>query len=195
MFYDTFVELCKNKGLSPGGAAGQIGFNRSSINVWRSTGKPPKQELLVRIATFFGVSTDYLLGREEARRMIPVLGRVQAGLPVTAFEDIIGYEEPGPSDSDGELFALRIRGASMEPRFREGDTVIVRKQSSADTGDIVVALIGDGEATIKRLGRTADGIMLQPLNPDFDTMFFSNEDIAALPVQLLGKVIELRARF
>ncbi len=200
MFYDRFMELCAGKGITPGRAASQIGFNRASVNVWKKSGKPPKQELLVKIASFFDVSTDYLLGLEEAdpraAEAIPVLGRVQAGVPVSAVEDVIGYEELGPSMADrGELFALRIKGSSMEPRFREGDTVIIRKQSTADTGDIVVALVGRSDATIKKLRRMNDGIMLQPLNPDFEPMFFSNEDIDALPVQILGRVIELRARF
>lgn len=197
MFYTRFIELCQRRGLTPGGAAARIGFNRASVNVWRKSGNPPKKELLVKIAEFFGVTTDYLLGLEDegGRGGIPILGRVQAGLPVSAIEDVIGYVEPGPSEGRGELFALAVRGKSMEPRFREGDTVIVRKQSTAETGDIVVALIGDSDATIKKFRRTGDGIILQPLNPDFEPLIYSAEEIESLPVVILGRVIELRATF
>lgn len=72
MFYEIYCELCQKHGLSPSGAASKIGFNRASVTMWKNTGKAPKQELLVRIADFFGVSTDYLLGKEEQKEL-PVL--------------------------------------------------------------------------------------------------------------------------
>lgn len=65
MFYETYCELCQKRGLTPSGAAAKIGFNRASVTMWKNTGKAPKQELLVRIAEFFHVSTDYLLGKEQ----------------------------------------------------------------------------------------------------------------------------------
>lgn len=66
MFYDVFCALCAQNNLTPGGAAGKIGFNRASVTVWKNNGTAPKQELLVKIADFFQVSTDYLLGLEKA---------------------------------------------------------------------------------------------------------------------------------
>lgn len=65
MFYDIYCELCRKNGLTPSGAAGKIGFNRASVTVWKNTGRAPKQEILVKIADFFDVSTDYLLGAEQ----------------------------------------------------------------------------------------------------------------------------------
>ncbi len=62
MFYETFCRLCLIHGLTPSGAATKIGFNRASVTMWKNTGKAPKQELLLKIADFFGVTTDYLLG-------------------------------------------------------------------------------------------------------------------------------------
>jgi transcriptional regulator with XRE-family HTH domain len=62
MFYETFCRLCQIHSLTPSGAAAEIGFNRASVTMWKSTGKAPKQELLLKIADFFGVTTDYLLG-------------------------------------------------------------------------------------------------------------------------------------
>lgn len=64
MFYETFCRLCQIHSLTPSGAATKIGFNRASVTMWKNTGKAPKQELLIKIAEFFGVTTDYLLGHD-----------------------------------------------------------------------------------------------------------------------------------
>lgn len=68
MFYDVYCELCKKNGLTPSGAATKIGFNRASVTVWKTTGKAPKQDLLLKIADYFGVTTDYLLTGEETKK-------------------------------------------------------------------------------------------------------------------------------
>lgn len=66
MFYDIYCELCQKSGLTPSGAAAKIGFNRASVTMWKNSGNAPKQDLLIRIANFFDVSVDYLLGKENA---------------------------------------------------------------------------------------------------------------------------------
>lgn len=68
MFYDVYCELCQKNGLTPSGAAAKIGFNRASVTVWKNSGNPPKTELLNKIAAYFGVSTDYLLGKEPKEK-------------------------------------------------------------------------------------------------------------------------------
>ena len=68
MFYDVYCALCEKNGLTPSGAASKIGFNRASVTVWKNTGKAPKQELLLKIADFFGVTTDYLLTGDENKK-------------------------------------------------------------------------------------------------------------------------------
>lgn len=65
MFYDVYCALCAQKNLTPSGAAAKIGFNRASVTVWKTKGSAPRQELLVKIADYFEVSTDYLLGKEK----------------------------------------------------------------------------------------------------------------------------------
>lgn len=95
---------------------------------------------------------------------IPVLGVVTAGLPILAAEHIEGYI---PWDGEDGCFALRVRGESMiGAGILDGDKVVVRPQSTAVNGDIVVALLED-EATVKRFRRTADGVWLLPENPAF----------------------------
>lgn len=127
---------------------------------------------------------------------INVLGRVAAGIPIEAVEDIIDTEEITEElASTGVFFGLQIHGDSMEPRMCEGDVVIVRQQDDAENGDIVIAMINGNDATCKRLRKYRDGIELVSNNPSYDPMFFSNDDIINKPVSIIGKVVELRGKF
>lgn len=127
---------------------------------------------------------------------IDVLGRVAAGIPIDAIEEIIDTEEISKEmAATGEFFGLQIKGNSMEPKFSNGDVVIVRKQSDADDGDIVIALVNGDDAVCKRLKKYKDGIALISTNPSYEPMYFTKEDIEKRPVSILGKVKELRAKF
>lgn len=127
---------------------------------------------------------------------IKVLGRVAAGIPIDAIEDIIDTEEITEELArTGEFFGLQIHGDSMEPRMCEGDIVIVRKQDDAESGDIVIAMVNGDDATCKRLRKYRDGIELISNNPSYDPMFFNNEEIEKKPVKIIGKVVELRGKF
>ena len=108
---------------------------------------------------------------------IPVLGRVQAGIPIDANEDVEGYEEITPEMADsGPHFALVVRGNSMEPRMRAGDIVIVRQQADVSNGDIAVVAVNGEDATVKRVIKKETGIVLQAINPSYEPQFFTNED-------------------
>lgn len=127
---------------------------------------------------------------------IPVLGRVPAGVPIEAVEDIIDYEEiPEELSKEGEFFGLQIKGDSMEPRICAGDVVIVRKQDDAETGDLVIAMINGNEATCKRLMKYENGIRLMPNNPAYEPLYFSNQEIEEKPVKIIGKVVENRQKY
>ncbi len=127
---------------------------------------------------------------------IPVLGDVAAGIPIEAITDVVDYEEiDGALAATGEFFGLRIKGDSMEPRMRDGDVVIVRKQDSAETGDTVVVLVNGDSATVKKIKYGPDGISLIPTNPVHDVQFYSCADVERLPVRVIGKVVELRAKY
>lgn len=125
---------------------------------------------------------------------IPILGRVVAGIPLEAIEDIEGWEEITPRmASGGEFFALRIRGASMEPKLVDGDIVIVRKQSTVDNGDVAIVLVNGNEATCKQVNRTPAGITLIGFNiAVYAPHFYTNDQIESLPVTIVGKVVESR---
>ncbi len=205
MFYDTFKELCKNRKVSPSRACIEMNLSRSLAAKWKNTKATPSAEVLSKIAEYFGVTVDCLIGRNgldpnnppastrPGSRWVPVLGQVAAGVPVEAVEEILDWEEIDAKTAvQGEHFALKIKGDSMEPALMAGDVVIVRKQPTADNGDIVVALVNGDEATVKRIKIRAEGLMLIPNNPAYEPMFYTNDEVESLPVQILGVAIEVR---
>lgn len=195
-------ELRLSKAIKQVDFAKMLGVSQATVSGWESEKYQPDRDALIKMASYFDVSVDYLIGNSPVKKekkkgvQIPVLGEVRAGYPMETVENIIDYEEIDEEMARrGEFFALRIKGDSMEPRFVEGDVVIVRKQETADSGDIVVALVNGDSATIKKLKRHQNGITLMPTNPTYEPMYYSNEEIMELPVTILGKVVELRAKF
>lgn len=128
--------------------------------------------------------------------LIPVLGTVVAGIPLEAVEEILDWEEISVKLArTGEFFGLQIKGDSMSARMIEGDVVIVRQQSDADTGDIVIAKVNGDDACCKKLIKNKDGITLQSLNPNYAAMYYNFNEMGQIPVTIIGKVVELRGKF
>ena len=182
--------------------AKRIGVHESSINKYEKGLVDIPLSKISELARVLKVTEAYLMGWEEKLEQppqglqIPVLGTVAAGIPISAVEDILDYEEIDSSfQSQGEFFALRIKGDSMQPKMDDGDVVIVKQQSDANSGDTVIALVNGDEATCKKLQKTENGIMLVSTNPNYLPMFFTNEEIQTKPVVILGKVVELRSKF
>lgn len=197
-------ELRLQKGLRQIDFAKEMGILQSTLSSWETGRYEPDSEMLVKIANYFGVTVDYLLGGKKVSnsiktkgKWIPVLGDVAAGIPIEAVEDIVDYEEIDAAlAATGDFFGLRIKGSSMEPRIREGDVVIVRKQDDADTGDTAVVMVNGDSATVKRIKKEPDGsLVLIPNNPAYDAQHFSPAEIEDKPVHIIGKVIELRGKF
>lgn len=160
--------------------------------------------MLIKIASFYSVSVDYLIGRDnndntisnKQKHLIPVLGDVPAGIPIDAVTNIIDYEEISEEMARaGDHFALRIRGDSMEPKFSEGDVVIVRKQEAVDNGQVAVVMVNGNDATVKKFYKTPAGVMLVGNNPTFTPLNYTPEQVEQLPVRVIGRVVELRAKF
>ena len=155
---------------------------------------------LEKIAKYLNTSIEYLMGWEEEQKpqgiKIPVLGTVAAGIPISAVEDILDYEEiPQSWQNQGEFFGLRIKGDSMKPDINDGDTVIVKQQSTANNGDVVIALVNGDDATCKKFEKLDNGIMLISNNSEYSPMYFSNEEVTTKPVVIVGRVVELRRKF
>ena len=168
---------------------------------WINAKTYPRIDKIELMANYFNVSKadlveEYIPSTRSTKAVtINVLGRVAAGLPIEAVENIIDTEEISLEMArTGEFFGLQIHGDSMEPRMYEGDVVIVRQQEDAESGDIVIALVNDNDATCKRLIKYAHGISLMSLNSKYEPMMFSNEEIGEKPVKIVGKVVELRGK-
>ena len=126
---------------------------------------------------------------------VPVLGRVAAGIPISAIEDIIDYEEISEKMAHtGTFFALKIKGNSMEPKIENGSIVIVRQEEDVESGSIVIALVNGDDAVCKKLIKSKNGLSLVSLNPAYDPMIFTNSEVDSLPVKIIGKVVEIRTK-
>lgn len=182
--------------------AQKLGLQKSAIAKYEN-GRVEniKRSVIAEMANVLECSPSYLMGWDNSAPsrkgvVINVLGRVAAGIPLEAIEDIIDTEEISEEMAKtGEFFGLQIDGDSMEPKFSKGDVVIVRKQNDAESGDIVIAMVNGDDATCKRLKKYQDGIALISTNPTYDPMYFSNKEIEEKPVRIIGKVVELRAKF
>ena len=200
------AQLREEKGLSQLEFAHKVNINNSVMNRIEKGIRPIRDDELIAISKCLGVSIDYLLGNAPAKAAqpkttgrgvrIPVLGRVVAGIPIEAVEEILDYEEITPElAASGEFFALKIRGHSMEPRMMEGDVVIVRRQDDVESGDVAIVLVNGNEATVKRVKKQEDGITLIATNTSvYEPHYYSNKEIEELPVRILGKVVELRGK-
>lgn len=216
-FKDRILELRLERNFNQEELAKALDVSKSTVGMWEIGKRLPGPDKYEEIADYFNVDMDYLYGRTDIRKKIhydnsgneyilrsqvssgveiPVLGRVAAGIPITATEYIIDTEEISQAmAADGEYFALQIKGDSMEPKISNGDVVIVRKQSDADDGDLVIALVNGNDAVCKRLKKYEEGIALLSNNPSYEPMYFSNKEIMEKPVSIIGKVKELRAKF
>ncbi len=128
---------------------------------------------------------------------IPILGIVKAGYDYLAQENIIGTIDIEKSlVGDGsDYFALKVKGDSMFPVLIEDDIVIIKKQNDFENGDIVVAIINGDEATIKKGKKSDVGILLQPLNTNYEPLIFTYDEMESIPVRIIGIVKQLKREF
>ena len=192
-FKDRLTILRKDLKLTQEELATKLGFSRTAISAWEIGRNQPPYEDVKKIANFFNVSVDYLLGADvpKDKRLLPVLGTVKAGYNYLAEENIIDYIEPSMTISDpANYFGLVVKGDSMAPLFDEGDYLIVHKtDGDFNTGDIGIVLINGDEATVKKLVKTETGIELQAFNPYYPAKKYTYEEMQNLPVKVIGVVV------
>ena len=207
MFFDNFKKFCDAVGKTPTTVARELGFSANAPYNWKK-GKSPNASTLEKIADYFGVSTDELLKGEDTSRVthekgvkIGVLSRVAAGVPLEKI-DIFDANDPDSWEEitedlakGGEFFALKIKGDSMTPRIRHGDIVIVRKQETIEEGETAIVLVNGCEGTCKRIHYRDDGIQLIANNAEvYPPKLYTWQEIKDLPVQIVGKVEEIRGK-
>lgn len=175
----------------------------TTITNWLNAEKYPRIDKIEMMSNYFGIDKSDLIEANQfgIRKVngikIPVLGRVQAGIPIEAIEEVIDYEEISEDVARcGDFFGLQVKGNSMEPKFSEGDVVIVRKQPDIESGQIGIIIVNGTDATVKRVVKHDEGgISLISLNPSYAPKYFTNNEIINMPVSIIGRVVELRAKF
>ncbi len=196
----------QQRGLNQSDIISITGINKGALSSYLSGRYKPKQTNIYLLSKALNVSEAWLMGanvpmerNSDTKRRgvkINVLGRVAAGIPIEAIEDIVDTEEISEDLArTGEFFGLQIHGDSMEPRIYDGDVVIVRRQEDAESGEVVIAMVNGNDAVCKRLAKYSDGIGLISLNSaKYDPMIFTNAEVQSKPVRIIGKVIELRGK-
>jgi repressor LexA len=197
-FSDMLRFLRKQRGITQDKLAEDLCMSKSAVSMYENGKRLPSFEVLEAFADYFNVSLSVLNGEpESSSARIPVVGDVQAGIPTQAVADIVDWEEiPHSMACRGDYIGLKVRGASMMPRFVEGDTVIVRRQPDVESGEIAIVFVNGDEATMKKVIKGQDGITLVAFNTAvYEPHFYSNRQVAELPVSIYGKVVELRGKF
>lgn len=201
LFSRRLGALIDSRDLQQRELADAIGVNESSVGKWLLRKAMPRMGTIQKLADYFGVPKSYFL--EENKKAptrkgnrIPVLGRVAAGIPIEAVQDIEDYEDiPASWGDPREYFALRIQGHSMEPRIWDGDVVIARKMPDVDSGSVAVVFVDGDDATVKQIKKSDEGITLIGWNPSVYTpKFYTWAEVEKLPVQILGIVKEVRGK-
>lgn len=196
--------LMKREGLSQKMIASLCNVSTSTVSTWSKGINLPRMDKLEMLGDRFGVTKSDLLEKKEWEKFlsnvipidfahlkrIPILGRIAAGKPIYAEENIEGYTY---TDLNGghEYFGLRVRGDSMDAaRIHDGDVVIIRRQDVVDNGQIAVCLIDGEEATLKRFSRDGDIVTLMPqsTNPVHHALVY---DISKTHVDILGLVVRV----
>ena len=192
---------CEQKGVKPTVACKESGAGKDLINQIERRGSMPSVEKVKMLADYLGITTSDLLGETQSNSptgiRVPVLGTIPAGIPLEAIEDILDWEEiPAAWGSgDRQYFGLRVRGDSMYPRYLEGDTVILRKETTCESGDDCAVLVNGDAATLKQVMIRGDGSLeLRPTNPAYPPRIYSPAEIESFPVQIIGVVVELRRK-
>lgn len=178
-------------------------FPYTTFAEWYNGNIYPRIDKIELIANYFNIKKSDLIERKEKKDQfgnpvvsVPLLGIVKAGYNYLAEENWIGTIDVDKKLAEsGDLFALKVHGDSMSPTLIEDDIVIIKKQDNFENGDIVVAIINGDEATIKKGKKSEAGILLQPLNSNYEPLIFTYDEMKTIPVTIVGIVKQLKREF
>lgn len=209
MFEDRLKKLRLEKNLNMKQTAQQLGIPYTTYVGYEKNEREPNWEVLLLLADFFDCSVDYLVGHSNERGtdkhiesnaevlpydkiyMTPVFESVSAGFGAYACSDITDYIPlfiNNPSDVP-DTICIKVKGDSMYPKIEDGDIVVVRKQSSVDSGQIAVVLIDNEEGLVKKIIYDDKSIELHSINPEYKTKRFEGKETFRVTIVGLVKQI------
>ncbi len=192
-----------------------LNFRQATVSDWLTAKKFPRIDKIEMLANYFGIEKSDLIEERSSRkystnlsvqesasrystlpayqfpRRINVYGRIPAGVPLEAVPYVIDWEEI-PDNWTGDYIALQVKGDSMEPEYREKDVIIIRVQPDCESGQDCAVYVNGYDATLKRVIKQSDCIMLQPLNHSYEPKVYNYNDEDG--VTILGVVVEMRRK-
>lgn len=204
MFKKIFINLCAERGEAPSAVCKKIGISAAAFSQWDDN-TVPRKVTQQRAADYFGVSVDYLLGKEDAPiesrelseldgknvHMIPLYENVSAGFGALAVSDIVDYIPlyfATPAEA-AQTLCIKVKGDSMAPRIENGDIVQVRKQDTVDSGSIAVVLLDGADGLVKVVTYGDTWIELRSVNRMYKPIRLNGADTAR--VQVVGLVTKI----
>ncbi len=200
---DNIKKLRKRFDLTQNELGEIAGVSGGAVSTWERGTAEPRMGAIQRMSDYFNISkseivddTESIFGKATGVS-IPIVSTIVAGLPADAYEDPLGYEEISfELAKTGDFVCLKVKGDSMTPIIQEGDIVVVKQQNDVESGDIAVVRVNGDEATLKKVQKSPDGITLIAYNPAvYEPHFYSNKEIEELPVEVDGKVVEMKRIF
>ena len=186
--------------------AQKLYVNQTAVSQWERGVTTPNPNILLKLSKMYNVSTDYLLGNDLQEQQdsnfipyrptgtVPVLGRIAAGVPISAIEEVEGYEPVTVSDPEN-CYYLRVEGDSMTGAgIQSGDLVLIRQQPTADNGQIVACKVNGDEATLKRFHQQGATVLLMPENPNYEPIVVPAKDFDTGYAQIFGVAIEVKRK-
>ncbi len=199
MSYDIFENLLSMHRTTVYRVSKETGISATTFTDWKNGRSTPKIDKLKRIADYFGVSLEYMMGAKEAPSQtggtrVAIIGEIRAGSPIITDQTLLGYENADVSDTE-EYFYLKVCGDSMKNiGMVDGSLVLFRKQQYADDGDIVACLVGGDSATVKRFRRSKKNIYLLPENEEYSPIRLTTDDFESGEARILGVAREVKIK-
>ncbi|WP_290491093.1 MULTISPECIES: LexA family protein [unclassified Aerococcus] len=188
-------ELADKKRVTQADIVRDLELSESTVRSWFNGEKYPRIQKLQLLAEYFNVPRSRLTEKRAENlsiatlKRIPVLGEIACGDPITADENIIDYrDEIAEQLPTGDLFYLKAKGESMSPTITNGSYVLIKAQPNVENGEIAAVLVnGDTEATLKRVKRQGDIVMLVADNPEYMPYVITKDN----PARIIGKAIKM----
>jgi len=190
-------KLLKEHNLNQRQLATIAGVSESTVGKWTLGKSTPRMGAVQKIADHFGIPKSEILTEDNPINLhetvgrtvqIPVLGKIACGDPIFVAENFSEYRtELADNVPPGNITFLKADGDSMEPTIPDQAYVMIREQPDVESGEIAAVLVnGDSEATLKRVRKQGDTVMLIPDNPDYDTLVITED----YPARIIGKAVK-----